>query len=79
MQESVVFPWPRVGAGLLLGRRFENELGEIVERLLPVLEVVRMFIHVPDVSNFLFIQVGVDTLTDANQTILVSAGKVEKS
>src|SRR6266436_5035069 len=50
---------------LLLGRWFENQLREIVEPLLPMLEVVGVVIHVPDVRDVLFLQVGVNTLTDA--------------
>jgi hypothetical protein len=35
----------------LLRSRFEYLLGEIVERLLPMLEVGRVFIDVPDVRD----------------------------
>ena len=47
--------------------RFENQLGEIVEPLLPVLEVVRVLIHMPDVRHVLFLQVSVDALADTNE------------
>ena len=37
--------------GGLVGCWFENELRKIVETFFPVLEVVPVFIHVPDVRN----------------------------
>ena len=42
-----------------LRRRLENQLREIVECLLPVLKVVRVFIDVPDVWHALLLQVSI--------------------
>ena len=39
-----------------------------------MLEVVRVFIHVPNVRDFSFFEISVDALTDANQAVLVAAG-----
>ena len=43
-----------------------------------MLEVVRVFIHVPNVRNFSFFEISVDVLTDANQVVLVAAGNLEQ-
>ena len=64
---------------ILLWIWIENQLGELIQRLLPVLEVVGMFIHVPDVRHILFLEVGVDALADANQSVLVAAREKEES
>src|ERR1043166_8175384 len=64
--------------GLLLGRWLENELREIVEPLLPMMEVMGVVIDVPDVRDVLFLQVGVNALADADQAVLVAARDVEK-
>src|SRR5438094_4560227 len=61
-----------------LGRWFENQLREIVEPLLPMLEVVGVVIHVPDVRDGLFLQVGVNTLANTDQAVFVAARDVEK-
>ena len=61
-------------AGQSLRRWFENQLRKIVERFLPMLEVVRVFIHMPNVRDFSFFEISVDALTDANQAVLVAAG-----
>src|SRR5689334_12075865 len=62
----------------LLRRRFENQLREVVEALLPMAKVVRMVVNVPDVRDVLLLEVGVDSLADANEAILVTTGKIEE-
>src|SRR4051812_13998172 len=55
-----------------LGRRLENQLRKIVKRLFPVLEVVRVFVHMPDVRNIFLFQVSVNGLADADQSVFVA-------
>ena len=43
-----------------------------------MLEVMGVFVHVPDVGNIVLLEVGVDTLADADEPILVAAGNVEQ-
>ncbi len=67
----------RIRLGVLFRGGFEDELGKLVERLLPVPEVVIVLIHVPRVRHFLFLQVSVDALTDADEAVFVAAGNPE--
>ena len=67
-----------LGVGNLLCGWFKNQLREMVETLFPMLEVVRMFVHVPDVRHAFLFQVSMNVLADANQTVFVSARNVEK-
>ena len=39
-----------------------------------MLEIVGMFVDMPDVRHSLFLQVGVNALADSNQAIFVAAG-----
>lgn len=43
-----------------------------------MLEVVSVIIHVPNVRDVLFFQIGVNALAYANQAVLVAAGDVEQ-
>jgi hypothetical protein len=43
-----------------------------------MLEVVGVFIHVPDVGDILLLEVGMDALADTHQPVLVAAGKVKQ-
>jgi hypothetical protein len=56
----------------------EDPLEKMIEGLVPVLEVVRMFIHVPDVRDVFLLQLGVDSLADANQAVLIAARDKEE-
>ena len=51
---------------VLLGARVKNLLREKVKGLLPMLEVVGMFIDVPDVRNVVLLQIRVQGLADAD-------------
>ena len=59
----------------LLARWFKDELGEVIKSLFPVLEIVRVFIHMPDVRDVFFLRVGVNTLADTDQPIFIAARK----
>src|SRR5436190_9357339 len=59
-------------------RRFENQLREVEEALLPMVKIVRVLIDVPDVRHVLLLQICVKALADANQAILVTAGKIKE-
>jgi len=50
LESSSIVDWLQFGA------RFENQLGEIIEPLLPMLEIVAVFIDVPDVRKVLVLQ-----------------------
>ena len=63
---------------VLVLRSVKNQLRKIIKRLLPMLEIMPMFVHVPDVRNSFLFQVGVHSLADADQAILVAAGKPEQ-
>jgi hypothetical protein len=63
---------------VLLGARVKNLLREKIKGLLPMLEVVGMFIDVPDVRNVVLLEIGVQGPADTNQTILVAARYVEQ-
>src|SRR5260370_27052147 len=67
----------RYCAALFAGR-LKNQLGEMIERLLPMVEVMSVFIHMPDVRNVLLLQVGVKALADADQAILIAIRDIEE-
>ena len=50
----------------------------MVERFFPMLEIVRVLIDMPDVRHILFLQISVNPLADANQSVFVAAGDKEE-
>ena len=50
----------------------------MIEGILPVREVVGVVVNVPNVRNTVFLQIGVDSLADSNQAVLVPARNVEE-
>src|SRR5881409_71746 len=54
---------------------FEDALCEEVEIVLPFGSVVGIPVHVPYVTHSFFFEVVVDALADADQAVLISAGK----
>ena len=60
----------------LLSRWLKDQLRKIIESFFPMLEVMRVFVHVPDVRHVLLFQVSVDVLADANEAVLVAARDV---
>ena len=59
-------------------RGFENALGEVVERLFPMLEIVAVIIHMPDMRHILLLQITMYTLADADEAIFVTGGDPEE-
>ena len=62
----------------LIGRWLKDELREIVECFFPMLEVMRVFVHMPDMGHFVFLEIGMHALTDTDEAILVPAGDEQK-
>jgi hypothetical protein len=53
----------------------ENMLGKEIQVVGPFGSIVAIGINVPDVRNVLFFKVIMDTLTDADKTVLIAAGQ----
>ena len=51
----------------------------MIQALLPALEVVRQFVHVPEVRHLLFLQVVVDVLAEPDVSITDAAQKIKQS
>ena len=56
----------------------ENPLREVIEVAGPGLRRVAFVVDVPDVRHVVLLQVDVDALGDADEPVLVAAGKVEQ-
>ena len=60
-------------AGRLLRCGLEDHLGELAERLLPVLEVMFVLVHMPRVGHVLGLELSMHLLTDPDEAVLVAA------
>ena len=54
-------------------RGFENALGEVKEGALPVAEIMRIIVHVPDMGHVFLLQECMDALTNTDESIFVAA------
>ena len=56
----------------------EELLRKPIQVAFPCARVVTVVVHVPNVGNFMLLQIGMPSLTNAQQAILVPAAKPEK-
>ena len=53
----------------------EDQLHEVIQAVSPMRWIVAVAIHMPDVRHAMLLQVGVNALIDAEQSILAATGK----
>ena len=56
----------------------EDPLREVIKAVFPMRGVVPIAVYVPDVRNVVFLQVGMHTLADPDQTVPLAAGKPQQ-
>src|ERR1039457_3837490 len=56
----------------------ENPLREIIQIACPRFAVMGVIIHIPNVRNILLLQINVNALGNAYETILIAAGNIKK-
>ena len=54
-------------------RLTEDFLYEVIQRLLPFCGIMSVTCHVPDVRDFFLLQVGVNPLADADESVFAAA------
>ena len=53
---------------------FENALREVEESVLPMVKIVAVIIHMPDMRHIFLLQVSMHTLADADEVVFVAGG-----